>query len=262
MTVTNQNSPLHQAMALLGSGCLSTTVGFPLESLRVRILFGNQIGAATSLGRGLVFSQSLSIVKTGCIWPLQEVIKKYLSEQKVSGLYATFISGGISNVLPNAILAPFSITKVHLMRDYKSQSWIAVSYNIYRLSGVRGFYKGNSATMVRDAAWGMIYFPAMDVIQRKVNDVVPGAPEFVNDSVSTFGGAVVATSLTSWIDAIRLHMMNNDRVVHESFGKLVRCALSPTRANIISTALGVLRVGICTAVAHTSYKAILRYCRS
>jgi len=259
MTVSNQSTALHQATALLGSGCVSTTVGFPLESLRIRLLFGNQIGATSTLGRGLVFSQSLSVIKTGCIWPLQEMINKYLAEQKVSGVYSTIISGGISNLLPNTILAPFSITKVHLMRDYKRQSWIAVSYNIYRLNGVMGFYKGNSATMLRDAAWGMIYFPAYELFNQQIRQHVPKSSIFANDMTSTFAGAVTASILTSWIDAIRLHMMNQDRIAHESFSKLVRCALAPTKANILSTSMGVLRVGICTSIAHTSYNAILRY---
>ncbi len=247
----------HALLASFSSGCLSTGVGFPLETMRIRLLLGNQIGQLSTLNRGLSLGLSLSVIKAGGVWPLQEAMKKYLDQHQIGGGYQTLVSGGVSNIVPNCLLAPGNIIRVHLMRDRHPQPIFSVAQAIFQKRGILGFYQGVAVTIVRDFVWGTLYFPAVNKIGKAITDHSPTTPPLAQEGLSSFGAAAYATSLTAWIDATRLHVMNKDRVRTDSLLKIIQHSLVLNRTNILATFLGILRVSLAVTMAHTSYRQAL-----
>lgn len=252
----SDNSGRDKALALFTSGLLSTVVGYPLDLIRTRILFGNSVGAFTGMGKGLPYTVMLSTFKSGCVWPIQEECEKRVKTLKVEHFYAVLLSGGISNVIPTLFFSPFNVVKVHLIRDSTKQNAFTVAKNIYHTHGLGFFYKGVIVTMFKDFLWGALYFPAVDNLKDRIEKKCPELNKTVRDTSAIFIGAVWATAATSSIDAFRLHRMNEDKV-QLSFMQTLKKALALTKPNLLATLTGVTRVSMGVTIGHTAYLYII-----
>jgi len=237
----------------LAGGFVASTVGFPLDVLRTRLLFGGQLHG--NFFNGFLFTFPYTILKTGLVWPLQRNIKQ-LCEERVSGFGGTLLSGTIGNALPGVLLNPLNIIKVRLMESHDPKKVREVVKQIITTEGKEAFRRGLCATLTRDALWGMLYFPLFEFHQRHLTPHISSRNteqhsllQLVTASVSA---ASMSTLCTSVIDSMRMYQMKS-LSEHRGWRDAWRISIKPTHLNILATMSGVSRVAITTALGHVSY---------
>lgn len=67
----------------------SSILGFPLDVLRIRLLFGV---AVHNFFNGFGFTFSFTILKSGLVWPVQRNIKEALESQLGGGTFLFVLS--------------------------------------------------------------------------------------------------------------------------------------------------------------------------
>jgi len=159
----------------LAGGFVASTVGFPLDVLRIRLLFGTAL--QRNFFNGFLFTFPYTILKSGLVWPFQRNIKQ-LCEERVSGFGGTLLSGTIGNALPGVLLNPLNIIKVRLMESHDSKKVREVVREIIDTEGKEAFRRGLCATLTRDALWGMLYFPLFEFYQKKYSSQKDGGTYF------------------------------------------------------------------------------------
>lgn len=239
-------------LASFGAGFTSTIFGHPLDLLRMRILFGNSI-AFSNLNKGIKYSLIVSALKSGLTWPIQESLQKKLDVHNIEGLRAKILSGGIASALPNLIFSPFNIVRVHLLRDNSKYTPFQIAKMIYAGSGFRGFYKAISTTSIRDGSWGIVYFTSEENLRTKIKKLSPDKHQMTINFQASVYASTLATATTAWIDAVRLHLINADKVRYTSYREIFKKALAPSKANFLATSIGVIRVIISTAVSRVAF---------
>jgi len=285
-----KSSQLVNYLAGLGAGTVSTTIGYPLDVARVRFLFGQSTKA---MFQGFTFSFLYSIGKSGLVWPIQKNIHEYI-ERTYQGPTAHLFSGAVGNVIPGIIFNPCNVIKVRYMESSKKTTFREILASIRQEGTYAVFTKGFVATVIRDATWGLIYFPLFTYIKSSLSHAYPSQPLNILDhhinnppsnstissspssvpksSISSFvlsqnslntmtasaSAAATATLLTSFLDGARLFQQKSLEKHLEpiSIWKGLKMTLLPNRRNLLSIMTGVGRVTITTAFGHLTYLTI------
>jgi len=255
----NGRTEFNRYLAGLSAGLVSTSAGYPLDVIRVRLLF--QKSMITNLGSGFVFSFVVSIGKAGLVWPLQKSIQEFI--QRESGLHneltIKLLSGACGNVIPGIIFNPANVIKVRYMEDPRTTKTLReIVTHMQRTEGFSVFKKGLGATLARDSVWGMLYFPLYTVVRRQLSQD-PSKDFWLNTSSSAFA-AGLSTLLTSSLDGARLF---EQKTAHPVKGALtfwngLKKVLRPTWHNFGGTMFGVARVTITTVLGHVTFIEILK----
>ena len=83
---------------------------------------------------------------------LYEPIKVFLGEKdkRTTPFYIKFLAGGMSGMLASSVANPTDVLKIRMQAQEKSNHNVVWHIrDIYRNSGVKGFYKGIQVTIVR-----------------------------------------------------------------------------------------------------------------
>jgi len=231
------------------AGMASTMIAYPLDVARVRILFGTSMKNITN---GLGFTSVFSIVKQGLVWPLQKTLQNYADERRFVGFGGILISGAIGNVIPGIICNPANVIKVRYMESHKAITLREICKDIINNEGWLVFKQGIEATILRDAVWGSVYFPVYTYFKQYLNE--KSNNEFLVNMTCSSTAAATATTLSSFLDGIRLWQMKSaGKEGHYSFTQGLKFVLKPTRSNFLATFTGVLRVTISTTLGHLTY---------
>eukprot|EP01128_Nolandella_sp_AFSM9_P007045 TRINITY_DN375_c4_g1_i1.p1 TRINITY_DN375_c4_g1~~TRINITY_DN375_c4_g1_i1.p1 ORF type:complete len:286 (-),score=33.28 TRINITY_DN375_c4_g1_i1:90-947(-) len=245
----------------LAGGVLSAATGYPLDAARVRFLFGSKMH---NLANGFAFSFVYSILKSGLVWPVQRQVKGMVDQLNLSEWSSLVASGAIGNVLPGIMMNPFNVMKVRLMESHTKYTVRETFHNIRHGEGVHVFARGLSATIIRDFLWGMVYFPLFSAIRKQLkseDELSTPSSRFWTATTAAAGAAATATSLTSFLDSIRLFQMKSvgSSGTYHSFLDGLRLAIFPSRRNFLATATGVARVTVSTVVGHVTFLYVSKY---
>ncbi len=220
------------SMAGLAAGLMNSIVGYPLDVIRIRTLFGKKLG---NLSNGFFFSMTYSLIKNGAIWPLQKSIRESTNDQNA------FLSGCVANLIPATILNPFNLVRVRYAQSATPMTLYGICKNI---NSHRELFRGYPITLLRDGIWGGIYFSLYQTLEKDHQKLT---------SSLISGG--VATFITSWIDGIRLYQQKHAESP-TSFKEMIKSVSQPNRKNCISTLTGVTRVTLTTSIAHMTFLAL------
>jgi len=259
---TNRDAKKHEFyryLAGLSAGLVSTSAGYPLDVVRVRLLFKQS--AITNLGSGFTFAFLVSIGKAGLVWPLQKTIQDSIRNNSglQNELAIKFLSGACGNVIPGILFNPANVVKVRYMEDSRTnKSLHEIVSHIYHTEGWTAFKKGLGATLLRDSVWGMVYFPLYTAIRRKFSQN-PSKDFWMNTSASAIA-AGLSTLLTSSLDGARLF---EQKTAHpekggHTFLKGLKMVIKPTWNNFGGTMFGVIRVTITTVLGHVTFMEIMK----
>eukprot|EP01098_Paradermamoeba_levis_P007689 TRINITY_DN3204_c0_g3_i1.p1 TRINITY_DN3204_c0_g3~~TRINITY_DN3204_c0_g3_i1.p1 ORF type:complete len:314 (-),score=77.07 TRINITY_DN3204_c0_g3_i1:559-1428(-) len=183
-------------LAGLCAGFVSTMMGYPIDALRVRLLFGT---SPKNIMNGIVFNTIYSTLKSGLVWPLQKTLETAFNQRKTDQLQkknssssssssaptsassstvsststsspsensishhhltSTVLAGIIGNSIPGLLCNPANVIKVRYMECEAKKTLSQIIRQMYHEDGLSVFKKGILATLLRDSTWGLLYFP-------------------------------------------------------------------------------------------------------
>lgn len=135
------------------------------------------------------------------------------TEQKKKGVYKNFISGGISAAFARTVVNP--LERLEILRqvdniDYKGLNVYRSMVNFFKTQGIPGFFKGNSAALIRIFPFSAIEFYSFEFYK---NLLIRGRPERQNSLTYTLlcGGltGLNAITLTFPLDVARTRLAIN-----------------------------------------------------
>jgi len=250
------NKEAYRYMAGITAGVVSTSAGFPMDVIRVRLLFHKNPFA--NLGSGFTFVFLVSVGKSGFVWPLQRELQELVTNHSgiENELTIKFISGAIGNVTPGIIFNPLNIIKVRYMEDPNpNKSLHGIVSHMYHNEGFSVFKKGLVATLLRDSIWGMTYFPLQTIVRRNLSK--DPSKDFLMNTLACSSAAGLSTLLTSTLDAARLFAQKTTG--HYTFWYGLQQATKPTWNNFGGTLFGVMRVSFTTALGHVSFMQLMKW---
>lgn len=257
----NTKKQIYQYFAGIGAGVVSTSAGYPLDVIRVRLLFHK--AATLNMSRGIGFAFGVSVCKSGLVWPLQKSIQEYV--EKKSGIQSElglkFISGMFGNVLPGILFNPANVVKVRFMEDPNTNKKLrSIVSHMYHQEGFSAFKKGIIPTLARDSLWGMVYFPLFTEIRNHFPKSDDQRKDFALNTSCAAMAAGLATLLTSSLDGVRLFEQKTHNSISgtHSFWMTLKKVLKPTWNNFGGTMSGVFRVAITTALGHVTFMEIMK----
>ena len=209
---------------------------------------------------------------------------------------ANLLTGALARATVGTLLMPITVMKVRFESDiYAYRSLAGAAGDIYRRSGIRGFFAGVGATAARDAPYAGLYVLFYEQCKRRLGAVV-AAPARISrgetrekqlgggrvsqlardvqqasmDARTAAGvnfasgvvAAGVATALTNPFDAIktRLQLMPREyRGMWQAGRRIVR--EEGPRALMDGLGLRMVRKGLSSALAWTVYEEVVRWGR-
>lgn len=151
-------------------------------------------------------------IKFGTYYSLKNFIAKYRDEGDdqesvaMNALCAAF-AGAISSAIAN----PTDVLKVRMQVGQQvNNGLIRCFYEIYKLEGIRGLWRGVGPTAQRAAVIAAVELPVYDACKKRLMSVFgdKAANHFVSSLVASLGSAVASTPL----DVIRTRMMNQRNI--------------------------------------------------
>jgi hypothetical protein len=135
------------------------------------------------------------------------------TKSKRTGVYKNFISGGISAAFAKTAVNP--IERIEILKqvdniDYKGLDIFKSMNKLYHTEGIRGFFKGNSAALVRIFPFSAVEFYSFEFFK---NIFIRGNEKIQNKVLYTFlcGGltGLSAITLTFPLDVARTRLSIN-----------------------------------------------------
>lgn len=139
----------HDFIAGSFSGMAGTFIGYPFDTIKVRMQTNNNINWK-SLYKGLTFPLMGEVLNASLVFGIYGNIKDKI---KLNGYKQNAISGFISGIMSAFVLCPLEMFKI------KKQLGINNWCNPYR---------GISATVMRDAPFHVVYFTGYEYIKNQI----------------------------------------------------------------------------------------------
>ncbi|SCU89697.1 LAFA_0E20142g1_1 [Lachancea sp. 'fantastica'] len=196
------------------------------------------IGSPSQLWKGTVPSALRTSVGSALFLSTLNVVRSTIAERKVFGankqnadssflpqltMYENLISGGVTRAVVGVATMPITILKVRFestMYNYRSMSEAA--RHIYYSEGIRGFFSGCNATILRDAPYAGLYvlfyeqfklqlprFLPSQMLKKDENGMYSTKTSTVVNCLAAFGSASLATTVTAPFDTIKTRMQLN-----------------------------------------------------
>ncbi len=231
-------------------GAMTAGLFHPIDSIRVRsFLNPNNMGTFYSLKNGLTFNIISSGTKAIVSFPIREHIKKNLS-CNYSSTGTEFISSVITGTTVGLIGIPMNVVKVRTQNHTGLPiSSLHIAKNLYNNNGLKGFYLGGQASMIRDIIWNIVYFPTYDLLIRKYQK-----NEYINNKLlASISSSMLATTFAYPFDGIRLfkQKINNNDIY--KFWHGFKKSFEFTKTNAKSYFCAMIRVPMATSITHMGY---------
>lgn len=222
---------LTSAIILQPFDLLKTRLQQEKSSTLWRLLKG--INSPTQLWRGALPSCIRTSVGSALYLSTLNKVRLAMSKGKISNqgssylpklsVYENLLSGAITRAFIGFITMPITIIKVRYestLYNYTSMR-DAVSH-IYVTEGLRGFFNGFGATVMRDAPYAGLYMLFYEQLKCAIPQIAPKSLIQVNEDgrfttytssivngSSAFAAAVVATIITGPFDTVKTRMQLN-----------------------------------------------------
>lgn len=231
------------------AGGIITALFHPFDVLRVRLFFaGENIGSIGTYYNGLGFNVTAACFKNLFIFPTQEGFRNYLFSKGYSE-YQSEVYGSIgSGTLMSLVSTPANVIKIPLQADSQHNKVRTVAKDIYSKYGIRGFFRGQVGTGLRDITWNGLYF----TIYKYLHD------NYVENKMAA---SIIASALAMTgsypFDGIRLYRQNNKE--NYNFWTGFHRSFNLSSANLKSFSMSLLRIPIATTASHMCYLYISDY---
>lgn len=174
----------------------------------------------TSFGSALYLS-TLNIVRSTISKGRAQTVKRTNSSYLPQlGMYENLFSGAISRAVVGLITMPITVIKVRFestMYSYRSMG--EATSHIYKSEGLKGFFNGSGATILRDAPYAGLYVLLYEQSKQQLPKVLPSTliaydergmfttyTSTIVNSIGAFLSASLATTITSPFDTIKTRM--------------------------------------------------------
>ncbi|KAF6809877.1 hypothetical protein CPLU01_15424 [Colletotrichum plurivorum] len=188
---------------------------------------------------------------------------------------ANLLSGAIARTFAGFLLMPLTVIKVRYESNlYSYNSLLGASTDIYRTSGVRGFFSGFGATAIRDAPYAGMYVLFYELLKKQLSSasyrsradldrnkavgITTSHATLINFSSAIMAGAACSV-ISNPFDAVKTRIQLQPSVYRNMFQT---CRKMVAEEGIRSLLDGVLlrmsRKAMSSALAWTVYEELIR----
>lgn len=126
-----------------------------------------------------------------------------------------FIAGGLSSVLASICVHPIDITRTRFnvlsTTSEKTASGLGIVKGVFRDEGIRGFYSGMSAAILRQSVYGTLKVGCHDFMCDSLRERNDGHPiPFHQKVLSAMSSGIIACLCGSPFEVARIKMMRNN----------------------------------------------------
>ena len=128
------------------------------------------------------------------------------------GLYKNLLTGGLSSSITRTLLNP--IERIEILRqtqntDYKHLSFLSSIYKLYNTQGIKGFFIGNGASIIRLFPSSAIEFYSLELAKNIANKININTNNYLGLFLcGTFCG-LCSVTLTFPLDVVRTRLSIN-----------------------------------------------------
>ena len=155
------------------------------------------------------------------------------------------------------IYNPINGIKLGLQTSEIRTTWLQVAREKYNTYGFRGFYRGIGFLALRDALWGMTYFPLYTWTKNVLNDSIEERFSGQNEIGASLFSASVTTVMAFPLDSARITRQNYKKQ-YGIWEGLIK-SITPTRHNFLSLFAGCSRTVLSITINHCSFLFLTAY---
>ena len=117
------------------------------------------------------------------------------------------LAGGVARASIGFVMMPLTVLKVRMESSMTAKlSSLQVTSNLYRIEGVRGFFRGYLATMARDAPHAAIYVSTYHRVKKRMMKIGYKSSSLINSAVAGLVAGVAASTATHPFDVLKTHV--------------------------------------------------------
>jgi len=171
---------------------------------------------------------------------------------------ANLLTGALARAAAGFVMMPVTVIKVRYESSlYAYSSMYAACTDIYKGSGLRGFFAGSGATAVRDAPYAGLYVLFYESLKSYLapSSVSSAGVNFVSGSIA----AATATAVTNPFDAIKTRLQLRPTEYRSLFRAGHRIVSEEGWKSLFDgLGLRMVRKGMSSALAWTVYEELVK----
>jgi solute carrier family 25 protein 38 len=173
------------------------------------------------------------------------------------------LTGAVARTWAGFVMMPITVIKVRYESSfYAYTSLLSASQDIFRTTGLRGFFAGFGATAVRDAPYAGLYVLGYEDCKKRLSKLTSGTGAGTSAGINFTSGVVAAataTAITNPFDAIKTRL----QLMPQKYGNMVKAARlmvheGGVRSLFDGLALRMGRKAMSSALAWTVYEELIR----
>jgi len=204
------------------AGICGVTVNFPLDSVKTRVQESkNPRGFAETaknvykqhglliLYQGYTANLAFIIFEKALKLSVNDIAREQLADKK-SGNVSTFkgaIAGGTAGFIQSIVTTPMELLKIKGQIAAKKGEQFSLKSALagkVKQEGIRGLYRGWSATVVRDVPWSFLYFPFYANL--KDSNLFGGGKSFSGNFLAGMIAGAVSSGVCTPLDVIKTRL--------------------------------------------------------
>ncbi|XP_078062529.1 solute carrier family 25 member 44-like [Mustelus asterias] len=179
----------------------------------------------SGLYRGFLVN-TFTLISGQCYVTTYELTRKYVAQYNDSNLVKSVIAGGSASLVAQSITVPIDIVSQHLMVQGQAMGRFQepppggagrphhvmgrtkeVVVQIFRLDGLRGFYRGYAASLLTYIPNSALWWPFYHLYTEQISYVTPSfCPHLLVQAVAGPLAAATSSTLTNPMDVIRARL--------------------------------------------------------
>ncbi|KAJ2161521.1 mitochondrial aspartate-glutamate transporter agc1 [Coemansia sp. RSA 552] len=255
-------SPAVKLLAKLGNGAIAGVTGvsiiFPLDMVKTRLQNQKPVNGklpytggldcfrkivrgegVRGLYRGLVPNLAGVTPEKAIKLAVNDIMRGFLAEragtapEKLPVMYGA-VAGGAAGLCQVIATNPMEIVKIQMQvaatNPVMSNGTAAVgrvtAMGIVRQLGIRGLYKGTSATLLRDVPFSLLFFPFQALFAQRIHEKVAGTsgkPSTLSVLAGSTVAGIIAAALVTPADVVKTRLQSSSQPKTPYRG-LVDCA--------------------------------------
>ena len=170
------------------------------------------------IGAAWMREASYTSLRIGLYEPMKAVTG---ADQPNAGIMSKFMAGALSGGLGSCAGNPFDVLKTRMMANESAESRGVGSFasEIYAKQGMKGFYKGIEANVIRATVLNATKMGCYDICKTKVKDLGIAKEGLWLQFMSAFVAGFCMTITVSPFDIMRTRLMNqpSDAKIYNGF---------------------------------------------
>ena len=217
------------------AGVVESIAMQPFDTLKV-LKQSNQYSGV----RNILYNNPLQLYKGLTPFTTQMFVKYFLRfttfqifRSKNDSLVDNFRAGFCAGSVESLFITPFELVKTQLQTSTE-RSVTKLMINMYRSSGLRGFYRGLSPTILRQGVnqgfnFSLYYYLRKHFIDEKER------PNFLKICMISLTSSSIGPIITSPLDTIKTRMMNSKYSNNENYRSIISSFIEIKNKEVIET---------------------------